>query len=151
MVGMGRRDVTVTANDGLSLTLETADGWSRTIDTTGVVLTEGTTAISVTDIAVGDDIGIAQTRNADGSFTVTGIAVLPASVRGTVAAVGTDSFTVTVADGTTQTMNVTATTTWDVRGSTAPGIVDLTAGRQVSVRGILAADGSLDATKVAAR
>ncbi|MCY7417773.1 MAG: DUF5666 domain-containing protein [Chloroflexi bacterium] len=150
MVGMGR-DVTVTANDGLSLTLETADGWSRTIDTTGVVLTEGTTAISVTDIAVGDDIGIAQTRNADGSFTVTGIAVLPASVRGTVATVGTDSFTVTVADGTTQTMNVTATTTWDVRASTAPGIVDLTAGRQVSVRGSLAADGSLDAAKVAAR
>jgi len=141
----------VTAIDGTGLMLATADGWSRTIDTTGVVLTKGTTTITVADIAVGDDIGIAQTRNADGSYTVTGIAVLPASVSGTVATVGPDSFTVTLPDGTTQTVNVTATTTWNVQGSTAPGIADLTAGRQVAARGTLSADGSLDATKVVAR
>gem|GEM_PF-4110689 len=115
------------------------------------MLTKGTTTITVADIAVGDDIGIAQTRNADGSYTVTGIAVLPASVSGTVATVGPDSFTVTLPDGTTQTVNVTATTTWNVQGSTAPGIADLTAGRQVAARGTLSADGSLDATKVVAR
>jgi hypothetical protein len=151
LFGLARGGVTVTANDGTSLTLETSDGWSRTIDTTGVVLTDGTATITPADIAIGDDVSIAQTRNADGSFTVTGIALLPASVSGTVATVGTDSFTVTLADGTTQTVNVTATTTWYVPGSTAPGISDLAAGRQVAAEGKLAADGSLDATRVLAR
>ena len=149
--GMGRNAVTVTSNDGTSLGLETADGWTRTIDTTGVVLTDDGATITLADIAVGDNVSIAQTRNADGSYTVTGIAVLPATVSGTVATVGTDSFTVTLADGTTQTVNVSATTTWRVQGSTAPGIADLTAGRQVSAAGTLAADGSLDATTVVAR
>jgi hypothetical protein len=149
--GMGRGAVTVTSNDGTSLGLETSDGWSRTIDTTGVVLTENGTTIGIADIAVGDTVGIAQTRNADGSYTVTGIAVLPATVSGTVATVATDSFTLTLADGTTQTVNVSATTTWRVQGSTAPGIADLTAGRQVSAAGTLATDGSLDATTVVAR
>jgi hypothetical protein len=151
IAGMGRNAVTVTSNDGTSLGLQTADGWTRTIDTTGVVLTKDGATIALSDIAVGDRVSIAQTRNADGSYTVTGIAVVPATVSGTVASVGTDSFTVTLADGTTQTVNVSATTTWVVQGSMAPGITDLTAGRQVAAQGDLAADGSLDATKVVAR
>jgi hypothetical protein len=151
IAGMGRNAVTVTSNDGTSLGLQTADGWTRTIDTTGVVLTKDAATIALSDIAVGDRVSIAQTRNADGSYTVTGIAVVPATVSGTVATVGTDSFTVTLADGTTQTVNVSATTSWVVQGSTAPGIADLTVGRQVAAQGDLAADGSLDATKVVAR
>ena len=149
--GMGRNAVTVTTNDGTSLGLQTADGWTRTIDTTGVVLTKDAATIALADIAVGDRVSIAQTRNADGSYTVTGIAVLPATVSGTVATVGTDSFTVTLADGTTQTVNVTASTTWYVQGSTTPGIADLTVGRAGLRPGTLAADGSLDATTVVAR
>ena len=151
IAGMGRDAVTVTSNDGTSLGLETPDGWTRTIDTTGVVLTKDGATIALADIAVGDRVSIAQTRNADGSYTVTGIAVLPATVSGTVATVGTDSFTVTLADGTTQTVNVSASTTWRVQGSTTPGIADLTVGRQVAAAGTLAADGSLDATTVVAR
>jgi VCBS repeat-containing protein len=151
MAGLGRAAVTVTTNDGTSLGLTTPDGWTRIIDTTNVVLTKDGATIALADIAVGDRVSIAQTRNADGSYTVTGIAVLPALVSGTVATVGTDSFTVTIADGTTQTVNVTAATTWKVQGSTAPGIADLTVGRAVSATGTLAADGSLDATTVVAR
>jgi VCBS repeat-containing protein len=153
MAGMGRSAVTVTTNEGTSLGLTTADGWARTIDTANVVLTKNGATITLADIAVGDRVSIAQTRNADGSYTVTGIAVLPAMVSGTVATVGTDSFTVTLADGTTQTVNVTASTTWKVQGSTSttPGIADLTVGRAVSATGTLAADGSLDATTVVAR
>jgi len=153
MAGIGRNAVTVTSNDGTSLGLKTADGWTRTIDTTNVVLTKDGATIALADIAVGDRVSIAETRNADGSFTVTGIAVLPAMVSGTVATVGTDSFTVTLADGTTQTVNVTASTTWRVQGSTSttPGIADLTVGRAVSATGTTAADGSLDATMVVAR
>ncbi len=149
--GMGRDAVTVTSNDGTSLGLQTADGWTRTIDSTGVVLTRDAATIALSDVAVGDRVSIAQTRNADGSYTVTGIAVLPDTVSGTVATIGTDSFTVTQADGTTQTVNVSASTTWYVQGSTTPGIATLTVGHQVSAQGTLAADGSLDATKVVAR
>jgi hypothetical protein len=149
--GMGRDAVTVTSTDGTSLGLQTADGWTRTIDTANVVLTKDGATIALADIALGDRVSIAQTRNADGSYTVTGIAVLPATVTGTVATVGTDSFTVTLADGTTQTVNVSTTTPWVVQGSTTPGIAALTAGRQVAAQGSLAADGSLDATKVVAR
>lgn len=151
VAGMGRGAVTVTTNDGTSLGLETTDGWARTIDTTGVVLTDDGATITVADVAVGDQVSIAQTRNADGSYTVTGIAVVPSTVVGTVASVGTDSFTVTLPDGTTQTVNVTAATTWRVSGSTAPAISDLTVGRAVAAQGSLAEDGSLDATKVVAR
>ncbi len=151
MAGMGRDAVTVTSNDGTSLGLQTADGWTRTIATTNVVLTKDGATIALGDIAVGDRVSIAQTRNADGSYTVTGIAVLPATVTGTVATVGTDSFTVTLADGTTQTVNVSATTTWVIQGSSTPGIAALAAGQQVSAQGTLAADGSLDAKKVVAR
>ena len=107
------------ATTGTSLGLKTADGWTRTIDTTNVVLTKDGATIALADIAVGDPVSIAETRNADGSFTVTGIAVLPALVSGTVATVGTDSFTVTLADGTTQTVNVSASTIW-----TCPGLDD---------------------------
>ncbi len=149
--GLGRDAVTVTSNDGTSLGLQTADGWTRTIDTPNVVLTKDGATIVLGDIAVGDRVSIAQTRNADGSYTVTGIAVLPATVAGTVATVGTDSFSVTLADGTSQTVNVSPTTTWIVQGSTTPGIAALTAGRQVAAQGSPAADGSLDATKVVAR
>ena len=74
-------------------------------------------------------------------------------VSGTVATVGTDSFTVTLADGTTQTVNVTRVDHLEGPGldSTTPGIADLTVGRAVSATGTLAADGSLDATMVVAR
>ena len=150
-VGLGRAAVTVASNAGTSLGLQTADGWTRTIDTTNVVLTKDGTTITSADIGVGDRVSIAQTRNADGTYTVTGIAVLPDMVSGTVATVGTGSFSVTLADGTTQTVNVTATTTWRIRSSATPGITDLAVGQAVGAVGSLAADGSLDATMVVAR
>lgn len=150
-MGSGRGSVEVVANDGTSLTLQTQDGWSRTIDTTGVVLTSGETTIATTDISVGDKVRIAQTRNADGSYTVTGIQLLPAQVTGAVAAVSTDGFTLTDADGTTVSVRVSATTTWRIRGDTTPGLSDLTAGTSVVVTGDAQDDGSIDATSVSVR
>ncbi len=151
VMDVARDAVTVTASDGTSLTLETPDGWTRSIDTTGVVLTKDATVIPLSDIAVGDRVRIEQTRNADGTYTVTGIELLPDLAQGTVAEVATDSFTLTLADGTTQTVHVTPATVWNVLGSTTPGITDLVAGRAVVAVGQLEADGSLDATRVVAR
>jgi hypothetical protein len=69
----------VTSNDSTVLGLETADGWTASIDTTGVVLTRDGTTIAPSDILVGQPVRVVQTRNADGSYTVTGIEVQPRS------------------------------------------------------------------------
>lgn len=140
--------VTVASNDGTSLGLETADGWTRTIDTTGVVLTRDGATISASDILVGERVQVAQTRNADGSYTVTGIEVQPSVVTGTVGTPSATGFTVVASDGTTTTVTVNDQTTWSAAGSTTVGLADATAGRSVAVSGALQADGSIVATVV---
>ena len=140
--------VTVTSIDGASLGLQTADGWTRSIDTTGVALTRDGVTIAVTDILVGEPVRVVQTRNADGTFTVTGIEVQPTFASGTVGTASTDGFTVVGADGTTTTVSVTPETTWSARGATAASIADATAGRAVAVEGQLQANGSMVATRV---
>jgi hypothetical protein len=140
--------VTVTSNDGTSLGLETADGWTRTVDSTGVVLTRDGATITASEILVGERVRVVQTRNADGSYTVTGIEVQPSVVTGTVGTVSTDGFTVVASDGTTTTITVTDATTWSAPGSTTVGLADATSGRSVAVAGALQADGSIVATAV---
>ncbi len=142
------RSVTVASNDGTSLGLQTADGWTRTIDTTGVVLTRDGVAIASSDILVGERVRVVQTRNADGTYTVTGIEVQPTITVGTVGTVSTDGFTVVGEDGTTTTVSVTPETTWSARGADSASITDATAGRSIAVQGQLQADGSIIATKV---
>ncbi len=140
--------VTVTANDGTDLVLATPDGWTRTIDTAGVVLTRDGVTIAIGDIQVGESVRVVQTRNADGSYTVTGIEVQPAVVLGSVGTASTDGFTVVGSDGTTTTVTVDQATTWWARGASSASIADATAGRSVAVQGRLQADGSILATRV---
>jgi hypothetical protein len=126
----------------------TPDGWTRTIDTTGVVLTRDGAAIAIGDILVGEPVRVVQTRNADGSYTVTGVEVLPTVALGEVGTVSADGFTVVAADDTTTTVSVTADTTWSARGTTSVTIADATEGRAVAVMGQLQADGSIVASRV---
>jgi hypothetical protein len=142
------RSVTVASVDGTSLGLQTADGWTRTIDTTGVVLTRDGATIAITDIVVGEPVRVAQTRNADGTYTVTGVEVQPTVVSGTVGTASADGFTVVGTDGTTTTVSVTPETTWSARGGTTPTIADATSGRPVAVQGQLQPDGTIIASKV---
>jgi hypothetical protein len=140
--------VTVASNDGTNLGLQTADGWTRTIDTTGVALTRDGVAVTTADILVGEPVRVVQTRNADGTFTVTGIEVQQAIVYGTVGTSSTDGLTVVGADGTTTNVSVTPDTTWSARGLASASIADATAGRSVAVQGQLQADGSIIASRV---
>jgi len=140
--------VTVSTNDGTSLVLSTPDGWTRTIDTTGVVLTRDGVAVAIGDIQVGESVRVVQTRNADGSYTVTGIEVQPALAVGTVGTASTDGFTVVGIDGTTTTISVTPETTWSARWALWASFPAATAGRQVAVVGTLQADGSIVATRI---
>lgn len=147
----GRASISVTAIDPPTISLATADGWTRDIDTTNVVITRDDQATTLADVNVGDSIRVDEIRNADGSYTVTGIEVLPTVISGTVATVGADSFTVTTGDGSTVTVNTTDATRWvGQRGSTG-GLGSLTVGGRVIALGARAADGSISATAVLAR
>jgi len=145
----GRADIAVSAITAPVITLTTDDGWTRDVDTTGVTITRNGQTITLADVAVGDDVRLGQTRNADGTWTVTQIDVQLPVVWGTVASVGTDSFTVTQADGSVATVNVLDTTRWMARRGAASGLSDLAVGANVVAQGVRTADGSIDAIAVA--
>ena len=85
---MGFRDITVTAIDGSNVSLKTEDGWTRTITVTSdTTITKGGQTIALSDVQVGDEIRFAQTRNADGTFTITQIHVVMPTIGGQVTAV----------------------------------------------------------------
>lgn len=143
------RVATISAIDGTTVTLVTTDGWSRTVDTTGIPITRGGDAVSVGELRVGDRLQVGQRRSDDGTWQVTRLRVALATVRGTVSALTGNGFEVTTQDGETVAVRVSETTTWMLgcrRGLTAP----LEVGSQVVAQGLIADDGSLDATVVAA-
>jgi len=150
--GFGRagfHEITIAAINGSSLSLETTDGWTRTItvgaDTT---LTKAGETITVADLAVGDQIGFNQERQSDVSFTITAIKVVLPTIGGEVTAVANNTITVTGKDGTTGTIHVDGDTTYAVDGTTGETLSDITVGSFVVAEGSLRADGSLDADRV---
>ena len=74
----------------------------------------------------------------------------PPVALGTVASIGTNSFTVTTHDGTKVTVNVTGTTTYLDSAVTTPSLADVKVGDRVAVFGTDSAD-TVTATKVAVR
>ena len=145
-----RRAITVTAVNGSTVSLATDDGWTREVDTTNVVVSRDGQAITPADLVMGDTIRLAQTRNADGSYTVTGIEVQPAVTMGTVATIDASGFTITQADGTVVTVRVGDATRWLSRRGTASSLDGLAVGARAAAKGVRAADGSIDAIVVAA-
>jgi len=140
--------ITVTAIDGNAVSLKTADGWTRTIQvTSATTITKGGAAATLADLAVGDTIGLGQTRNDDGTFTVNRIEILVPTVAGTVTAVGSDTITITVRGGSTQTIGTTASTTYRV-GRSDGSRNDVTVGSTIFATGERASDGRLTASSV---
>ena len=147
--GLGFGEITITAISGSDLSLKTADGWTRTITVTAdTTITRAGTAITVADLEVGDEIRFAQTRNADGTYTVTKIQLVIPSVAGQVTAVDGSTITVKRLDGTTETIHVDASTTYTVAGVTTPTLSDIKVGAFIVAQGTQRADGSLDAAAV---
>ena len=98
----------------------------------------------------GDRVLVVQVRNADGTYTVTGLQLILPEVSGVAGDVTTGGFTVTAMDGTRTSVRVSDATTWlpVLPGSPAPGASSLKDGDMVVARGKLAADGSMDASSV---
>lgn len=149
--GLGLGAISITAINGSNITLETADGWTRTIAvTSATTITKGGQAIEVGDLAVGDALRFGQTRNADGTFTVNAIQVVLPSVAGTVSAKTASTITIEGRDGASVTVNVDGDTNYEVLGVTDADLGDVAVGMRIVAAGTRNSDGSLDAAQVRA-
>ena len=132
MMALGLSQITITGIDGSKLDLKTDDGWTRTVDATGVTIQRAGQTITVADLKVGDTIRLQEQRASDGTWSVTGIEVVLPTVDGTVAAVTGDSVTVTLPDGSTQKVATDASTTYFI-GATAATASAVTVGVRVDI------------------
>jgi hypothetical protein len=148
VTGRGFGDIKVTAVAGSSVSLATDDGWTRTITVTGTTtITKGGAAATLADLAVGDSIRLSQTRNADGTYTIKAIAIVLPQVAGTVTSVGTDTITITLRDGTSQTIRTTGSTAYHLEKADGQRS-DVSVGSAIVASGEKTADGSLTASSV---
>lgn len=147
-LGEGRGAISIAGIAGTSLALETDDGWTRTIETTGATITKAGATITLADLTVGDTIRFAQTRNADGTYTVTDIVVVQPKVAGTVTEVSANTITLSHPDGSTYVVHHGVATIYTVPGVDQPTLSDIVVGNIVAAVGTLRDDGSLDATEV---
>lgn len=146
--GRGFGDIKVTAVSGSSVSLATDDGWTRTITVAGTTtITKGGAAATLADLAVGDSVRLSQTRNADGTYTIKAIAIVLPQVAGTVTAVGSDTVTITLRDGTSQTIRTNGSTAYHL-GQADGKRSDVSVGSAILATGEKAADGSLTASSV---
>jgi Domain of unknown function (DUF5666) len=144
----GFREITITAISGSDITLGTPDGWRRTITiASSVKLTKGGQDIAVSDLAVGDQVRFRQVRNDDGSYTVTAVAVVVPSIKGTVSDLTTTGFKVTTRDGSVWTIAVNGSTTYSY-GQGSGTLADVKDGGAVRVQGTVTADNQMTATNV---
>jgi hypothetical protein len=149
--GFGAGNITITAINGPSLSLETADGWTRTITVTDETeLSKDGEEIALADLEVGDRIRFRQTVDDAGTWTVTAIAVVSPSVFGQVTSVDGDSITLSQRDGSSVTVHVDGSTRFTVSGETGKSVSDIEVGMIAAASGEENGDGSLDAARVRA-
>jgi hypothetical protein len=142
------RQITITTISGNDVTLGTADGWRRTITvSSAVALTKGGQTIGPGDLKVGDQVRFRQTRNADGSFTVTALEVVVPAIRGQVSGVTSGSFKVTTRDGSVWTVTTNGSTKVTV-GQADGSVSDVKNGDTVVVAGNKTGDNALTALGV---
>jgi hypothetical protein len=146
--GPGFGQISIASINGANLDLKTDDGWTRTIAVTGTTkVTRGGQTIAIGDLKKGDAVRFSETRNADGSYTITAIQVVIPQVAGTVTGVTADGFTLTSRAKATWTITVTGTTSYLVGGA-AGSKADVTVGATVAVAGTQNGDSALTALTV---
>jgi len=148
--GHGFGEITIMSISGSSISLQTEDGWTRTITVDdGTTYTKAGDDIALGDLAVGDTIAFRQTLEDDGSWTIDEIAVVLPHVGGEVTAVDGSTITVELRGGTTETVNIGSDADVVVNGDSAAA-GDIKVGMFLVAEGTENADGSLDATRVRA-
>ena len=144
----GLHDITIASIDGANVSLKTDDGWSRTIAIASTTtLKKGSQTIALSDLEAGDQVHFAQTRNGDGTYTVTALAVVVPSIAGTVSDLTSSGFKITARDGSVWTIKTDDATVYRF-GSAAGSASDLKDGGLARVHGESAGDNALNATTV---
>ncbi len=164
VASVGTDSFTLTARDGTTVTVD--------VGSSTTYLDHDVTSPSLADVKVGDHVAVFGTDSA-GTVTATKVAIggpggmgghdghdgrggpsgpggmggTPPAAMGTVASVGSDSFTLTTRDGTTVTVDVSSSTSYLKFGSTSAALGDVTVGAHVAVFGTDTAN-TVTATKV---
>jgi hypothetical protein len=146
----GQVDVSITQIDGSKLSLQTSDGWTRTIDAAGATVTKAGQTIAVGDLKIGDKISFRETRQSDGTYKIVSIQVILPTVSGTVSSKTSTTIVIKTVAGTTTTVNVTSATKYTVQGVKSPTLADVAVGSRIVAAGVLNTDGSLTAATVQA-
>ena len=146
--GAGARSITIVRIAGSAIELKTDDGWTRTITVTAdTKIARGGVAATLADLKVGDRVALRQTRNADGTYSIVGLTVPVPVLAGTVTAVDADSLTLKIRDGSTRTIDLTASTTFKLGGADGKKS-DLKVGSIVIVSGTQGAGDAFAASTV---
>jgi hypothetical protein len=140
---------TVTDVTSTGFTLKLRDGSSKTVTTSSSTdFLLGAAKSSKADLKVGARV---QAEGKDGpSFAATVVHIVPDFRVGKVTATTSTSITIEGRDGRAVTIHVDAATTYKVRGVATAKLSDVTVGMVISAQGLSRADGSLEATNVAA-
>ena len=145
--GFGR-PITITKIDGSNVSLQTDDGWTRTIAVTATTqIRIGSQPGTLTDLKVGDVVGLNETKNADGTYAITLIVVSVPTVAGTVTDVTASGFTIKLRDGSSRTVTTSSATSF-LLGAAKSSKADLSIGARVQVEGADGAGTSFAATVV---
>jgi hypothetical protein len=139
--------ITITRIDGSKLSLQTSDGWTRTIDSTGATITKAGKTIAVSDLAVGDTITFREARQTDGTYKITTIQVVTPTASGTVTAVTSGSVTISQGGNATKTLTITGSTTYTQGGAAATSSA-LVVGVRITAQGTVDSAGNFTATTI---
>ncbi|HEY7827570.1 MAG TPA: DUF5666 domain-containing protein [Candidatus Limnocylindrales bacterium] len=140
---------TIVAINGSSLSLKTADGWTRAITVgSSTKLSRAGKAIGLGDLKVGDAIGFRETKASDGTYTINAVTVILPTLAGQVTAISANTITIKQFNGTPGTIHVTSSTTFRIFGTDKATLANLKVGMTVGAQGTKASDGSLDALSV---
>ena len=135
-----RGPITIKSIVGSNLALGTDDGWARTITVTGdTKITKGGQPIALAGLSVGDEIRFSQTKNTDGSYTITSIVVPTPVAGGDVTAVDATTITVKGKGDTTKLITVTGATVYQL-GKTTGTKADVKVGTRVTAQGTTSGD-----------
>ena len=144
----GFANITIAAISGNDVTLATADGWRRTVTVTSSMnLTKGGQDVALGDLKVGNQVRFRQVRNADGTYTVTDLAVVVPTIRGTASAVTSSGFKVTTRDGSVWAVTVNGSTKYAF-GQGDGALSDVKDGTTVVVSGETTGDNAITALGV---
>jgi hypothetical protein len=140
--GHGFGGITITGIAGSKLSLETEDGWTRTIVVTAdTKITKGGKPATVSDLALGDKITFRQKRNDDGTYTITAINVPTPKAGGRVTAIGSTTLTITAGrGGDTRVITVNGSTVYTSGKDTAATKSDIVVGSQIVAFGTVSGD-----------